>query len=69
MELSLELGKLADVFKARFVEFDLLVRHNSTDLISLRCIVQTVGHLGQNLLDFLIFVMELVSLWDVCLEE
>jgi len=69
VELPLELGLLADVFQPTFVEFYFLVRHDSSDGISLRCIVQTFGHSAKDLLDFIIFIVELVACRDVGREQ
>jgi len=69
MELPLELCQLAYILQTRLVEFDFLVGHDSTSLVSLRCVVQTFSHLSQYLLDLVVFVMELVSLGYVGLEK
>ena len=69
MELPLELSQLTYVLQTRLVKFDFLVGHDSTSLVSLRCVVQTFSHLCQYLLDLIIFVVELVSLGYVGLEK
>jgi len=69
MELPLELSQLADILQTRLVEFDFLVGHDTTCLVSLRCVVQTFSHLGQYLLNLIIFVVKLVSLGYVGLEK
>lgn len=71
MELVLELGKLADVLQSTLVELDLLITHDAAwAIVTLRGrIVQTLRHPHQNLLHFLILIMELISSRDIGLEK
>ena len=66
----LELGQFTYVFQAALVKFDLLIGHDTTDLVALsRRVVQALGHPSQYLLDFLILIVELVTCGHVCLEK
>ena len=69
IELSLELGQLADVLQPALIELDLLVRHDPTRCISNRRIVQTLCHSAQYLKHFFTFIVKLISRGDVRLEE
>ena len=69
MEFMLELRLFTYVFQATFIELDLLVGHDSTSLVSVCCIVETLGHAAEYLKDFLALVMELVACCNVGREE
>lgn len=69
VELSSELGNLADIFQATLVKLDLLVGHDSTCHVNLGCVVEALGHPGQNLLHLLILIVERVTLRHVSREK
>ena len=69
VELSSELGNLADIFQATLVKLDLLVRHDSACHVNLGCVVEALGHPGQNLLHLLILIVERVTLRHVSREK
>ena len=58
VELSLELGLLADVLESALVELDLLVRHDSSSDIGIGSVVEALGHAKKDLLHFLRLVVE-----------
>ena len=69
MEFSLELCQLTDILQSTLIEFDLLVRHDAACCISLSRIIQAFRHTTEHLKHFLIFIVELITCCDICLEQ